>query len=872
MRISDKLYLTAIWARILVWNKPFLMSMIATKKAYWLITGRIKLYAFYLRRAWFGWRRNAKGAKESATILASIFRLIVGSFFVGSVIVGLLYSTDKAFTYYAQSIWPDLDGLSNRALGSLSELRLQKDALLQLYGTIAQISATFIGLYFASVSIVASTVYVSAPGDIRKEIVLDRIGNIYIRVIGIVGCISVIQLGLTALDVLPGFSNLAFTIVLSVVAILAFLPLAARLFYFYDPSILARDFIVRDIYRWISAASKGGEFWEDEAFQNYYYKEARARFETIRGIISLVLEKQSLHGSLVRLSSLLCEIQRFYSHKKNLIPPKSRWFGRVPEFGRWFLASDTQASVALQTGTSIDSTEVPIRDWVEYEIQQNIEKCMDEFLKRGDFENAYNIYAQYNYTLEYYCRQALVDEAVRLYGSMRTKIVSVANSVSDDQLKSNPTVGNSTLGFFDLYGHCYSSMVLEVNKSLSSLSVEHIQNAARQMEKGDAVNPFPFSGSQRALSRIEYIRDKLKIEIDLYKNPISPNWYLMNMIAIGVHYGVKDAVEAIVDQFSLAFTTVPEELIERKKYIVAAQFVQRALEGERKLSIMLLSGRKCEKRLQSLFRVSDLPSEKIDWEKLEKSVSDTRKKLLQVFAKLAPEVANLDKRKDLPDYFGHAYWLLSEECISAIFREDADAFSAIFPFYFTIALSVLDKYRNEWLHERGQSGLTYYSDIMIDLLSVSGLAFLMKEVDHDRYWLVVDRVWSAYLSAVNDEKLFINSFVFAINARESAFTLSPRHTARFRWEQGFRDWLSEKGIIPPEDDYSGRYSRRKITIKSPYIRAIGRHISMDKMHHMFVVGFLLVRPAAGGIQAGSSIEEIQRELKREKDRGDEISF
>jgi hypothetical protein len=224
---------------------------------------------------------------------------------------------------------------------------------------------TFLGLYFTTVSLVASTSYRDVPDDVRKAAMNERIGESYLGVLSILTAAAVTQSGLLACDVNPGRLNFLALVVLSTFGVFTFVPLGMRAFVFLDPIRLSET-LSRDILQAAAFAGSARHFRIERSFQDAYRRHAEKKLSTLENAVGVCLREQhrdsaALQGVAIHLLAVAHE----YVQLKPTIPTGSLWFPRRPEFRSWLAPTSTHLQMALQTATAIPPDEVPHVLWIE---------------------------------------------------------------------------------------------------------------------------------------------------------------------------------------------------------------------------------------------------------------------------------------------------------------------------------------------------------------------------------------------------------------------------------------------------------------------------------------------------------------------------
>ena len=167
-------------------------------------------------------------------------------------------------------------------------VRLDKDAISQFLGTVAGVAGVFLGLYFAAISVVASSMFANVPGVVREQLVREKAGTLYVKGLALLTSTSILLLGFQSIGGSPGALNLLSVTGLCLFGALSFLLLGRRVFYFFDHYELARP-IFADLQREIRKATTKGFAWDDGNFQAHYQKMASQHLDSLKVFVQTVL-------------------------------------------------------------------------------------------------------------------------------------------------------------------------------------------------------------------------------------------------------------------------------------------------------------------------------------------------------------------------------------------------------------------------------------------------------------------------------------------------------------------------------------------------------------------------------------------------------
>ncbi len=219
-----------------------------------------------------------------------------------------------------------------------------------------------------------------------------------------------------------------------------------------------------------------------------------------------------------------------------------------------------------------------------------------------------------------------------------------------------------------------------------------------------------------------------------------------------------------------------------------------------------------------------------------------------------------------PDFFGHAYSVLADDCFAAMAEGKLKLFEKLFPAYFTSALAASEKLRQKSL-QSSDGKLRGIGEPLVDLMEISGYSAVLAELDQKPYWSMIETCWSKYFSAITDvnhRRLILQLFC---TVAEPTGHVDPRYTLRFRWKRNFEDILYRRGIIP---DRRLRYDCQETEIprhESALVRAFSYGIKfMSDAHEVFLAIYLFKRPEAAGVNKPYRVKHFERTLAREQAR------
>ena len=339
---------------------------------------RISTPKFWLRRSRrlgrerqlaIRWSGFTQWLTERSKTLGSVGQLVIAS--VGPLLlVGVGIALLEVIAFAARAITENPNHPVLRPLDSASD-----DNVSAFVGTGVAVAATLLGLYYATVGVVASTIYREVSGEVRDLFVRERNGEIYIRSLVLTLAGGLVILVLRALGYyVAGLSLLAIA-VLAVLTSVWLMVLGQRLFGFFDPSLLGRTLsgrIVQAIR--VSSAPKSRD---SDVRQRWAYYEAYTSLATYLQIVKLI-EGSSLRDARAPLAITrqLLAILSTYSAHKDAIPTDSSWWGRIPKHQNWLTIDSTRLDIAITTSVGFAPEEAPDYLWLEKDIARLLQTTL----------------------------------------------------------------------------------------------------------------------------------------------------------------------------------------------------------------------------------------------------------------------------------------------------------------------------------------------------------------------------------------------------------------------------------------------------------------------------------------------------------------
>lgn len=197
----------------------------------------------------------------------------------------------------------------------------------------------------------------------------------------------------------------------------------------------------------------------------------------------------------------------------------------------------------------------------------------------------------------------------------------------------------------------------------------------------------------------------------------------------------------------------------------------------------------------------------------------------------------------------------------ALFRE-------LFPSFFLCWPATVNRVGAALKDQDERAFLVYSTEPTVDVLELSGYALLYTELDGKSYWDIVKSLWDDYCAQVPDPQALLKLISTTANYRQSLFAILPRDLLRSAWRQDFQQRLRILGVLE-DGPLPSRFGYRDDSPKhaSRLIRVLvrgGEFSFFEDAQDVFLVGYLMERPEAAGIELPPRARNFAEALEREK--------
>ncbi len=728
---------------------------------------------------------------------------------------------------------------------------------------IVQVGAVVLGLFFATVGVVASTVYANAPEGARGLFVWERGNRVYALTVAafVAAALALLTARLAAYE--PTMLAVGTVAVLAAFMVLALVVVAPRTFAFFDPLETTVPLLQR-LDRWASRASSSGVRSADATFQNHYHNRASILLNQLEGVTEYA--RQTSRGdpnSFGRLAREVTVAWRSYSRMKSAIPRDSFWYERRYTHPRWDLAEHHRSGVAIATRTPLTPDQEPDHSWVEAHMSSLVGIALDELLKSGKHRSAVSLLTSVGQLASELLGQLQYEEYLLVWNEVTEKL---QQWFSRDNQETAATTAER-LALVDAWAAIPVEAVLGLEIASRILDPDRFSHLIKQALATPG-GIYEANASGPVLERLERSVADRELEIIAEGHTVSPLWFTTQLAA-------RDATRATHRITKLLIEDIDRTVKARASTLAtdspdsSAVIISRGVEACHKLDAHLP---RIAARLDALSTLQITPDDRwptAPYDRFEGMAQDLYRGFIDTVVEALGTPGVLPATPELPDLFGQLRSLLAEELFRALLGRE----SLLFAKYFSTYLATADQAQLRAIGaveaDNTQAQMIAALEPWLQVFELSGYALFFTRLDKTPFWEDCKRTWNALLETLENPAAKISAFTSLLIYRDTLFGIAPGDVHRTSRTQQFEAHLREEGLVQdagfrgaPWDTKGNDPSRF-----DPLVAVFLDFPSFHDMHDLFLSEFLLQHPAAGGAKMPRGVEQLRDSLQhREKHR------
>lgn len=841
--------------RILV-RKNSLFLAASQFKAFWTLRRALSRAAFEGRKRVFGIRTNLYEKRMRTATLYELLKVTVRELLF-AVFVGAMLQLSQSVSadYYKQ----------------FSGLTVTADVYATLLATVAGMGAVLIGLYYAATTAIGGAIYARVPNNIRELLVQERVGNVYMRYLAFLTYVSVILLAFRAAGFPPIEIAIPLMVLASGVSLVAFVLLGARAFDFFDPTSLSYDLFAKLRRNYLQIAS-GGYRWSDAPFQSHAHRNSDSVVETLVTLGKITSDEKHLTG---RPFATLCKnalvFLILYEPEKKRIPTESRWYPKRLSFPDWYKSADYITTLG-RAASRLNPEQVSNPRWIEQRIIPIVHECLQQNLEQRRYDLVIEILGYVDTYVEALAKEHEVETAFEVVREIASSCESLLFAKLDSGQDREPL---ERLAVIDALARLPISIFLSYLSHLESNSKRIVASKVPAISWETRQGIYKTSLPLHLLKKLEYLKPRIEFEVRCEGHRVSPNWYLTELIAQAAAENMKVSVSALFEAQTI-FEKLMAIASSNKLGWLHATILDRESEYWAKVEYQFEKIQRHWADLASEKRIEGLPWPKLPLDKLEKARGDRLKRVLELMAKQAAELAAQPRPDGYPDFPGQFLHAVGDALLQSMCDNQVEDVKNLFPKFAHGSWLQFDRLRaqadlSDW---RGQYALKIAVAPLLDLMDLSGYCILMGELHGDNGLSEpIHKVWNFYFDnqELNPKRSIISILPVAVLLTEGAFELPHRSQIRFQWKQTVQDRLRKAPRKERQFRGGGGYFKPETVIihESPLVRLYGNEDSMignSDGIDIFIERVLLSREDGTKLDFSRRRRELRQRLERQQKR------
>ena len=771
--------------------------------------------------------------RDLGTIRSALI-LILGAFFAGAVLLATLLLAEF---FLARYIRPDLipSGNSIPPLGAFPTLAVQ-------------VSASLLGFYLASVSIVLGQSYSNVSADVRDLVLGSRRVRLYLKSVGIAIGGGLTLVFLESLGVPYGYGTLAGYGLLVVFSGWAFVQLAFGAFNLFNPIALGQEPLLT-LFGAINRLGSEG-LSKNEAILRVASREANRSLFVLAELIALTSSRGSGdRGRLAGMVEQLLALVRIYAHRKHLLAPTSEWFTRESFYPKWVEANHSETSMALKTSTPLQPRLEPSASWLERRSGELAAAALAACVAANDRDSVLRITNQVAATAHILARNYRIDDAIALSAIVRDRCwdIEAENPAAVAAAAAPPLfLANLLLG--------WREAVIDWPDE-----IRRVVNATKWDRR--STKTVQVRGSDRVWKAAQQLLREVKAEQDIQGRRATPDWYLRFALANESIFSLREFAKELPKHLDAFLKPTLTGLSPEVHALTGSQ----ALQALAKVRLLADSLQQAAENLEVL-RMGNDRQETEEFEGINELVRTSRTEVLRRIADALVQLRP-DQTKSEPDLFGEALFTLIHHMEEAIATGDVALVKDVFPKVLYSSLVLQDHVVSTYQSPTYQVNSTTM-DPTVDILELSGLAMIYATLRADQSDAPICQAWmdQLKLSPKPDEaaRLVLNRL--ELKDGYASFGISQRDMARSEWEFRLTHKIVEAGYAAPE--INPFVEERPASHAPPLIKMLGvsQHLPSISLKPRTIFAAEVIGPMSGETEDTLGSRRSLRRFYEERDR------
>lgn len=783
-----------------------------SSKWYWIIRQKHRNLKFKIKRGFFAIGQRIDASERLASFSKMMLRTLMAQIAINLTLVAALYCGDRLLFSAVQIL------AENHAVVITV---LPESVLVDIVIGGIGVAGVILGLYCSNMSSIYSSKYTNAPTTISSAFQQDVITNRCVKQITGYIVFCVILLFGCLLEVPFSYVSILVLLFLTVRMVITF-SIAGNRTYQLANTFNISDNIYPEVYSAIQKAVAKDSFSNDPNFQNHYQKICAKKFGILKDIAIYNRDNPANQNpAMLSFMNRNLALMGVYWENRERIYYDSFWYRAETQYKKWHVATDSEVSLALNAGVSIQAMSgIKNRWWFEEDLLYINNICVEKLCADKDLNTLYsylnNVAELSSKAMESGCLLPWTTSIVALQKKILPLCIWGAQSDTEYTAVLAAAIADVFVGI-------YINIIIGINKYLRELKPDLLFRRAIESGSYEQLNPDNRYFNNHSA---EHLFNCIFTEHKLESKRITPDWYIKQTIAREIYLDLNAVVEAMSEIYNNCFS-VGKQLAESKCYLQGATVLSRLFELSSKTSITVA----CLEALFPMLEALHFEPTSV-WEECGlKSFLERKKAITRDFPSHlvkccgAATLAHWKDHKDFPDSLGFCYNHLCEYLVAAIEEDDFELFKAAYPGFLGVTLLYHEYVRSDVvkIKEPHRQGAVFHvvTAPLVEYAIISGLAILWGEFSGEKQWKeLVDSELRTFVNKDESQRDVLTKILELLSYRKNyMFGIVNRDLIQSNWEQRIANSIRTRGLCHYE--YK-EWGIKTLKTDSPLLKAFCR--------------------------------------------------
>ena len=245
------------------------------------------------------------------------------------------------------------------------------------------VAGVILGLYCSNIASIYSSQYANAPKDIANAFQNDSLSCKCIsEIVGYIvfGFITILA---TLMEFPTNVASVSVFVSWSIIVVVSYSIAGNRAYKLSDVYEVSED-AYQTLSHILSKQLKDKLFATDVNFQNYFMRVAWDQISLLQSVrkfgMSQSKRNNADNSAMVQFMARNLGTIELYWQIKRYIGQSSLWYRELPKYPKWHLTNDTETTIALETGTSLQIKKEHNYNWFEEELFSINKYCIKDIV------------------------------------------------------------------------------------------------------------------------------------------------------------------------------------------------------------------------------------------------------------------------------------------------------------------------------------------------------------------------------------------------------------------------------------------------------------------------------------------------------------